>query len=223
MPVAPALPAGYGASATMWARSVPIAGERMSTTSPGLRKRSGPGLPSASVGEEFFQVLVRHLVRATGADYAFIGELTGPHSGRVRTIAVCQGERPMENFEFLLAGTPCEEVVEKGLCSFSSGVRDRFPLDHLAAQMGVESYIGIPLVDSAGVTLGPMVLLGRRPIDHPELAERLLRIFAVRAAAELERRSSERTQREQLHFMQTLPTKSSLPASKPAPLPASQA
>jgi GAF domain-containing protein len=58
----------------------------------------------------------------------------------------------------------------------------------MLVEMGAECYLGTPLVDSAGSPLGLIAVIGRRPLADPPTAERVLRIFATRAAAELERR-----------------------------------
>jgi urea transport system substrate-binding protein len=57
--------------------------------------------------------------------------------------------------------------------------------------MGIESYLGTPLLDSTGRALGLISVLSRSPIKDTTLMEKILQIFAVRAAAELERRQAE--------------------------------
>ena len=146
---------------------------------------------SAATGEEFFRSLVQHLTKTLGVDYAFIGELDGEKDESVKTIFVCAHGEIVENFEYLLAHTPCENVVGKQLCFYPHGVQHQFPRDYLLKEMGVESYIGIPFFDSAGRALGIMAILDSEPMDNIELAESMLRIFSVRATAEIERRHTE--------------------------------
>src|SRR5262245_45460930 len=70
-----------------------------------------------STGEEFFQTLVRHLARAVDAHYAFVAEFVSPGTHtRARTIAYWARDAIVENFEWTLAGTPCEDVVHGNLC-----------------------------------------------------------------------------------------------------------
>lgn len=159
---------------------------------------------SAATDADFFQVLTRHLVRATGADYAFIGCLADNDPATVETLVVCRQDRCIPNFTFPLAGTPCEIALQHGSFAVPQGVREKFPLDHVAIEMGVESYVGIALKDAMGTTLGPMAILGQKPFPRMELATCLLQIFAVRVGAELERRRIQKSQEEQLHFLQGL-------------------
>ncbi len=147
---------------------------------------------SAATGEKFFRSLVTHLSRALKADCVFVGELTEHKPARIRSIATFASGKLGDDFEYDLAETPCENVVGKNLCVYPSGVQQQFPRDHLLVEMGVEGYVGTPLFDTAGRTLGLLVALYRGPVSRPELAKSLLRIFAVRGAAELERQQGEK-------------------------------
>ena len=100
-------------------------------------------------GEVFFQSLVRHLATAIGVDYAFVAEFADKRT-RVRTLAYWGKGETRENVEFDLAGTPCEDVVRGGLCHHPSGVKERFPHDQPLVDMGIESYLGVPLHDAGG-------------------------------------------------------------------------
>lgn len=161
---------------------------------------------SATTGEMFFRSLVEHLAKTLEADYAFVGELTGRNLERVRTIAVWAEGKIADNFEYDLMGTPCKNVTTESLCSYASGVQCEFPQDELLRTMQVEGYVGTPLFDAHRRAFGLMVVLYRRPISHPRLVESMLNIFAVRAAAELERRRFEKALRaneEQLRRLAT--------------------
>jgi signal transduction histidine kinase len=156
---------------------------------------------SATTGDAFFASLVQRLAETIGSDYAVVGELD-PHAGTsVRTIAVFANGQMAENFEYQLAGTPCADVHTSGFCAHTHGVRERFPHDPLLQQMEVDAYLGIPLRSAAGQTMGLISVMSRTPIRNPELAESVFAIFATRAAAELERKRSEKNLLEQ--FQQT--------------------
>lgn len=159
---------------------------------------------SEATGEKFFQFLVLHLARAVDADFAFIGEFADKERTAIQTVAVCADNSIQENFNFPLPNTPCEQVLANGIRIYQRGVLDRFPLDRLALEMGVESYIGIPLISSHNSTLGPMAVFSRRPIREAHLAASMLQIFAVRAAAELERLQAERSLKETENRLKTI-------------------
>jgi PAS domain S-box-containing protein len=169
-----------------------------------------------TIGEAFFQHLVQHLATTLQADYVFIGELkrTGSGSARngvasqkptpsvaenrqtIRTLAVFAHDKSVDNFEYPLAGTPCETVVNKQLCCYPKGVQQKFPQDRMLAELGVESYVGTPLFDSMGRPLGLMAVLCCRSLEEVGTVETLLRIFATRAAAEIERQQFEHVLQE---------------------------
>ncbi len=159
---------------------------------------------SSEIGEAFMISLLQHLVKALHMDHAFICEYVDDTRTRVRTVAICVDGKPADFIEFDLAGTPCEHVVNKGLQVYPQGVRQIFPLDHLADAMGVESYFGIPLRDSQGQVLGPMALMSRRPVSDIESVVSMLQVFASRAASELERKQVSEAREEQVHFLQSL-------------------
>jgi GAF domain-containing protein len=118
-----------------------------------------------STGEEFFQTLVRHLAEAVDVHYAFVAEFASPETTtKSRTIAFWARDQIAENFEWTLAGTPCEEVVDGKLCHHPSGVREGFPNDLLLVERGIESYLGMPLRDSDGKVLGHLAIFDERPM-----------------------------------------------------------
>ena len=139
-----------------------------------------------STGAVFFQTLVRHLASALGVSFAFVAEFAGAPT-RVRTLAYWGRGRIQQNLEFELAGTPCEDVVRGGLCHHPQEVRERFPGDRLLVDLGIESYLGVPLLDGDGRVLGHLAVFDERPMPAEPRRLFIFRIFAARAAVELER------------------------------------
>jgi formate hydrogenlyase transcriptional activator len=137
-------------------------------------------------GEVFFESLVRHLASAVGVSYAFVAEFAGAKT-RVRTIAYWGPAGLLPNEEFDLYGTPCEDVVRGNLCHYPSGVKEMFPLDQGLVDLGVESYLGVPLLDRDGNVLGHLAVFHGRPMPAEPRLLFIFRLFAMRAAAELER------------------------------------
>lgn len=143
---------------------------------------------SGSVGETFFPWLVKHLASTSETAFAFIGELVGTSMDRIRTIAVQAHGVAAENFEYELRGTPCEFVVSRASAVYERDVQRKFPEDTLLAEMEVDSYVGLPLFDSARKPLGNLVILDTKPIEQVHEVLSHLQIFAARAAAEIERK-----------------------------------
>src|SRR3954447_1297653 len=136
-------------------------------------------------GQEFFQSLVRHLAAAVGTRYAFVAEFAG--GTRARTLAFWFRDRIIDDIEWDVIGTPCEDVVRGNLCHHPAGVSQRFPEDRLLVEWGIESYLGVPLLDAQGKHLGHLAVFDERPMPAEPRKLFTFRIFAARAAAELER------------------------------------
>jgi PAS domain S-box-containing protein len=134
-------------------------------------------------GEDFFAALVRHFARALEVDCAFVAECADDPPTRVRTLGWWSADGARESFEFALDGTPCAEVVQGGReCFHRSDVAERFPRER-----GVESYLGLPIVGSAGKVLGHLAFMHAAPRGDELLLPMVYRIFCARAAAEIER------------------------------------
>jgi PAS domain S-box-containing protein len=155
-------------------------------------------------GSEFFACLVRLLAETLDAPYAFVAEVRGregkmsasPDLDRSKTIAVWADGDWQENFEYELAGTPCDDVISQEICFYPENIARLFPDDLLLVQMGVESYLGTPLHGSDGQVLGLLAVMSDRPLDRQLQPENLIQIFAGQAAAEIERLQAEDSLRQ---------------------------
>jgi len=144
-----------------------------------------------TTGEGFFRSLLRHLAVAVDVSHAFVAEFTDVKT-RVHTLAYWADGRLQDNIEFDLAGTPCEDVVRGSLCHHPAEVWRLFPRDVPLKEMGIESYLGVPLCDDAGEVLGHLAVFDERAMPTEPRRLFTFRIFAARAAAELERLHDER-------------------------------
>lgn len=146
---------------------------------------------SSATGEAFFRSLVFRLTHVLGASHAFIGMLDPVRPDLVHTLVVSSHGAIIDNFVYTLDGTPCQQVIRHGLSAFPTNVQAAFPDDDMLKELGAESYIGAPLLNSAGKPLGILAVLHTRPVHDVGLVTSMLQIFAVRAAVELERKLAE--------------------------------
>jgi len=157
-----------------------------------------------ATGHEFFQSLVQFIAQNLDMKIALVGEMEDPVRRIVRTVAYwCNGELA-ENFEYDLAGTPCNRVVGREPCCYPSGVAKLFPDDAWLQEHRIECYLGIPLFDSAGQPLGLFSVLGDRPLANANEVLAVMGVFAPRASAELERLRTEAAYRESQRTLSTL-------------------
>jgi PAS domain S-box-containing protein len=146
---------------------------------------------STAAGEGVFRELVRALAAILDVEIAFIALSKPPDRCMLGMLAYYADGRMIDDFEYPIAGTPCETVVGRQFRCYPSGLKERFPLDADFIELGVEGYAGYPLTDARGEAAGLMVVATRRPITEPELIESVLKIFAARAMVELERRRAD--------------------------------
>ncbi len=154
----------------------------------------------AKLGEDFFQSLVAKLGQNLNVAYAFVAVV---EEGRLETIAVWDAAGRLEDFSCGLAGTPCAEVVKGGARVFPQGVQERFRDDELLHRLKIESYAGTPLHDNEGRVIGVLAVCDTKPLAERNELMTILRMVAVRASAELQRRQAER-EIQQLAFYDPL-------------------
>jgi len=144
---------------------------------------------AGAYGDEFFPALVRNFARALDVDLAFIAECVDEPPTRVRTLACWNRDRGLvDNFEFALAGTPCEEVIQDGRSCFHREDLERiFPRER-----GYQAYLGMPIRASSGRVLGHLAFFDRVPRGDEMLVDSVYKIFIARAAAEMERAQAAR-------------------------------
>lgn len=138
---------------------------------------------SGLTGQDFLVELSKNVVKNLGLRYAFIVECTDETKTRFRTIAFVQGETVLDNVEYDVAGSACEKMLEGKPYFLPACVEDKFP-----AAKGIQAYIGSPIISpTTGELLGHIAATDIVPITEEKNQTAILKIFAARVAAELER------------------------------------
>jgi PAS domain S-box-containing protein len=152
---------------------------------------------TASVtGEEFFPALVQNLATALNVSSAFVAELGSKPPQSLQTLAFWFGSKAETNFEYNLNGTPCEPVVEQAnLCYYPDKVGELFPNAAGLKEMGAVCYLGAPLLDGKKQVIGTLCINNDQPLVNEENAKKIMKVFAARAAAELQRERAEQALR----------------------------
>ncbi len=151
---------------------------------------------AAFTGEAFFNSLVKSLCNSLDMEYALVGELLLQKKGTIRTIAIHSNGGAIDNVEYRVKQTPSAKCIKDSFCIFTSELQKKYPTNRFLKEIGVQSYVGTRLCDSRGRTMGILEIMDTKPIQNVELAKSIVRVFAVRAAAELERKRAEAAQRE---------------------------
>ena len=150
----------------------------------------------AAVGQDFLRLLVCALAARLGTRYAFITEWSEISAGKpiqLHTRGLWLGSKFGEDFEYSVAGTPCEHVLEgRDAQLFEDSVQQSFPTDSFLVQHAVRSYVATPLFSASGLLLGHLGAMHVDVLQDVESKLNILRAFGARASGELERFQTER-------------------------------
>jgi len=148
----------------------------------------------SKVGEQFFPSLVQQLATTLGVDYAYVSELS-EDGAKFRSKAGWGKGQALPQFDVPLRG-PCETVLTRKCVHHPDELRALYPHVQLIQDIGVESYCGVPIVDSSDRVVGHLAIMDSKPMPDYLRATSILGIFATRAAAEYERLRFERAMRK---------------------------
>lgn len=141
---------------------------------------------ASEIGARFFSSLARNLALALHVQYAFVTRLSddGTH---FKTLALWKRDHFGENVELPLMGTPCELVLRGQAAHYPAELCARFPYDQLLAEWSAQSYCGVPVLDEQGRIFGHVAIVDDKPMPEGQRVIDVMRIFAARVRAEVER------------------------------------
>ncbi len=145
---------------------------------------------SAGSGSTFFEHLTRNMAEALGAQTGLIAKLqpTEPNSLHLLS-AVVNGEIRTA-LDRQLAGTPGEDLSERQWLRTDIPAGSQWSTSELASYP-VRAHAGCRLDNSLGQPIGVIAVLFDKPLERPDFVVSTLQIFAVRAAAEIERQEAD--------------------------------
>jgi len=162
---------------------------------------------AGETGQDFYAALVEKLAHVLDTCGAWVTEYLEERR-HLRALAFwLEGER-LDGLEYDIRGTACETAIDETrlvhipdkLLTLYSGVPDggegQASLGRRMREMGVVSYLGVPLLGDDRRILGHLAVLDRRPMPRDERMVALFEIFATRALAEMRRLRLEAELRE---------------------------
>ena len=139
-------------------------------------------------GIEYLKEITKNIAHTFETKYVLIGHALKPENNKVQTDVVWIKNDFGNNFTYELKDTPCENVYSgKRVCVYPEKIASLFPNDKLLIDMGVESYIGAPILDSSGGLSGILVLLDTATVEDVAFYSAAIDFLALRVGAELER------------------------------------
>ena len=141
-------------------------------------------------GEDLFQTLARYLAEHLQMDFVCINRLAEDNLS-VRTLAFYLDGHFQDTMTYTLQDAPCGDVIGKTVYSCTANVCQHYPDDAMLQEIGAESYVGATLWNSQGKAIGLISTISRKPLVSHHLPESIVKLVAIRAAGELERREAE--------------------------------
>lgn len=146
------------------------------------------------LGFEFLRGAVEFLLEPLQADLVLLGEFDDTRPGWVHLL---------ESSPQALLTPPRYFYLEKdmlwdlhaGAVAYRADLQKLYPTHPMMAGLGLQSLLLAPLIDAKGKLFGVLGALYQSPVNEPKAAQEVLRRFAVRAAAEMERLHAEQSSR----------------------------
>lgn len=137
--------------------------------------------------ESVFADLIRAATDLLGCQIGLIGRyLDDTAEPSIQPLALYAHGQFHEEEIYAIEGTPCQTVVGQEFRFYPQGVGFLFP-EVSESDAQIEGYAAYPLFDRAHRPIGIITVMSYAPLHGRERIESLLRLFAQRAVAEIER------------------------------------
>lgn len=158
---------------------------------------------SAATGMAFFAQLAASMTEALDAQLGVVAQLLPGEPKLARTIATVVGGEVVGDFDLPLSGNPCEALLSHEICVMHRKHGDPSPLPPHLDNIQAHCLVGKRLDNSDGVPVGVLFVAFGQPVRHTDFITSTLRIFAARAASELDRQRTDDRLREQAALLDT--------------------
>lgn len=165
-------------------------------------------------GVKFFESVIQEITTLLQFDFGMIAEYF-EEENKVSSLSLVLDGEVVPNISYNLDGTPCKVCVEsKKSAFFPQDVQGWFPDDKDLVKMGIESYVGLPLLNRENKVIGLVVFLSRKAVEIEKIDSSLhiLEIFHRFLSQELEKNKSTTIAEKQKKVMYEMEKLSSLGA-----------
>ncbi|AVH68995.1 PAS domain S-box protein [Nostoc sp. 'Lobaria pulmonaria (5183) cyanobiont'] len=143
---------------------------------------------ASTTGRDFFPALVEHISSTLDVRNTLVSELV---DGQAHTLGFWSDGQLQLNICYDPKSTLCEILLKQGFYHCSSGIQQFFPNAKRLAAMEAESSMGVILSDDFGQPIGSLCIVDDKPIPDQHKFEGILKVFAARASAELQRQRAQ--------------------------------
>jgi len=143
--------------------------------------------------DSFFRDCLSNLSDLYNCKYALIGLFSGEERTHIKIFLIYNGERFSSGFEFPVKDSPCEDILNLKLELIDTKASKHYPSMPFLLEMEVESFFGSPLRSPDGSVIGIIAVMDNKPMNPPDWARPILKIFANRIGMEIYRKKQDDT------------------------------
>ncbi|BDI14339.1 hypothetical protein ANSO36C_01410 [Nostoc cf. commune SO-36] len=143
---------------------------------------------ASTTGCDFFPALVEHISSTLDVRNTLVTELI---DGQVHTLGFWSDGQLQPNICYDPKLTPYEILLKQGFYYCGSGIQQLFPASERLTAMQAESFMGVILSNDFGQPIGALCIVDEKPIPDHQKFEGILKVFAARASAELQRQRAQ--------------------------------
>ena len=142
---------------------------------------------AAQTGENCLPALAEYIAKSLEVRHVFVTKRI--EENLELTIAWMDGHlQPASMIPML--NTPCSMTIKEGKYFCAQHLSEHFEGNEVIKSLQADSYLGIAIVNSKGETIGSLCIFDDKPIANFQRANAMLRVFAARVSAEIERQDA---------------------------------
>ena len=142
---------------------------------------------SSLTGEDYFRELTKFITETLNVRYSMVVACSQDQQTRLRMLSYVDRKEILENIEYDTRGTPCEIVMQGKEFFCADKLDEAFP-----REKGKKSWVAVPIYSpSTKKVIGNIAAFDRIPMVNEQNQLAILRIFAARAGAEIDRLKAE--------------------------------
>ncbi len=142
---------------------------------------------SALTGADYFRELTKFITETLSVRYSMVVACSEDQQTKLHMLSYVDRKEVLENIEYDTKGTPCEIVMQGKEFFCADKLDEVFP-----REKGKKSWVAVPIYSpSTGKVIGNIAAFDRIPMVKEDNQLAILRIFAARAGAEIDRIKAE--------------------------------
>jgi len=142
---------------------------------------------SPLTGTDYFRELTKFITSTLNVRYSMVVSCSEADITCLRMLSYVDRQEVKENIEYSTKGTPCEIVMQGKEFFCADKLDEQFP-----REKGKKSWVAVPIYSPAsGTVIGNIAAFDNIPMINEESNLSILRIFAGRAGAEIDRLKAE--------------------------------